>query len=170
MRGIDASDFHDVLEWAKEFSAFSNARDYLPFYTRFSIGIYQVTQGMAWYEAPKECLSAYESFAAACVHFVGAASLMDAEHTVWALCPADLLDSPLTERLDARHLLLGIGKAQQMVVYKIRQDTSRGRSRYKSEVMGTSVGGLLQHLVHLIPRPHRRAAFRTAMDIMTGNL
>lgn len=130
---------------------------------RFSIGIYQISQGMAWKLAGDV---RYQSFCAASMHF-----LMSA----WGFgisvpLPEKLED--ITEGFDGwDNLLFLIGKTQQQICYSdyISANSAR-KTRFDAGKLEILFYKLISQCFALVPPDHREQCCFDEMHILTKDI
>lgn len=160
-RELNTDNMHEVCAWASWYCKYGP--HFQPSYVRFMIGIYQIHQGIRWKRVP----SAYESYAAAGLHFLGAIEI--AGYTMSHALPARVSDIVNDTMLDWKDLLHQISRAQQMIFYGQLSAVSR-RKRFNSDVLVESNASIVTILISAIPTEKRTEAFYNATSIMLGVL
>jgi len=130
---------------------------------RFSIGVYQIYQGMEWLGSA----SSDESYAAAAIHFIIVGERL-------SLCTEQYLKrgikSLVWKKQPWKALLYHISKAQGQIVYSTNTDNIKRKSRYSPEILESHLSECIGLCLGLIAPDKREEAIKTAISIMTGVL
>jgi len=155
----------DLCLWVREWIRFHpNAEICNSVMERFAIGIYQIYQGLDW----KGTHCAYESWAAATIHFIATAEMFDVG--VENHLPSKLSGDVGVRRDDAK-LLWHISRAQQYVFYGyLGKKTKRSERRASNEALADALGELVQHTLCRIPPFRRQEAFELAEEVICNAL
>jgi hypothetical protein len=157
-------DFPSLFEWAGNY----HRQNVYPrtVIERFAIGVYQIYQGSKYHHN-----AGYEAYAAASIHFIGAARMLKGDDSALLLLPPMIADVRFIGRaLATEPILLNMAKAQQMVVYSVVYTGTHRESRFKPARLGTALARLVEALYGCIPVEQRADAQWDAMDIMSGRL
>lgn len=136
-----------------------------PAHIRFSIGVYQISQGMSWRIASPV---KWQSYCSAAMHFTMCAS-------TYGL----MLDSAMPETLEEvsssfdgwEALMLALGKAQQQVVYGLHSSaTSTRASRFNEDELERRMVKLVTACFSLCPPEHREQCCFDEMAILCKDL
>ena len=157
--------FVDLCLWVREWVRLHpNADLCKSVMERFAIGIYQIYQALDW----KGTHCAYESWAAAAIHFIATAELFDVG--VENHLPMKLAGKVDVFPDDAK-LLWHISRAQQYVFYGyLGKKTKRSERRANKAVLTDALGELVRHTVCRIPSPRRSEAFELAEEVICNAL
>lgn len=134
-----------------------------PAHVRFSIGVYQISQGMSWkVGSPVR----WQSFCAASLHFIMSGIAFNAAPTL----PLFLEES--TDNFKGwEHLLLTVGKAQQQVCYSPLISAKSARlSRFNPDILRDRLTELVEQCFALVPPEHREPRCFDEMNILTGDI
>lgn len=136
-----------------------------PRHVRFSIGIYQISQGLAW---PSDCPARWQSFCAAAMHFICCASAYGVD-----LSPAfpTTLDEIEGEAPGWERMMQLVGQAQQQVFYSLVEIQASTRAcRFKVPVLENRLFALVQGCFQLVPPTYREGGCMDEMLILTRDL
>lgn len=130
---------------------------------RFSIGFYQIHQGMSW----KDDANRSESFASAILHFIMVSERMQLPlekvmHNNLEKYPSTPFDAE-----EARDLLCHLSAAQQQLWYgHVVNKSMQRKSRYRKETLITKMARSIVILVAAIHPTERKQAFYDATNIL----
>lgn len=150
-------------DWCKEYQ-FNGTCPHIP-PVRFSIGIYQITQGMSWHIASPV---RWQSFCSASMHFTMAAYAHGIDPAPWL--PETLAELP-SDFPGWDTLLLRIGKAQQQVFYALSAVSGSTRaSRFSRDKLGVLLYDLIRDCFAFAPPEYREQGCFDEMKILLGDL
>jgi hypothetical protein len=147
-------------------ACFQEAHEYMnPKHIRFSIGVYQISQGLSWkITSPVRC----QSFCAAAMHFIMCAHAHGIDLSAGFPDTLAEIDAPF-DGWD--NLLLKLGKAQQQVVYALSEVSHTARaSRFKRDVLEQHLHYLVKACFSLTYPDYREQGCFDEMKILTGDL
>ncbi len=164
MRGIETNDANVLALWCRDYNQFGPHQ--VGFKDRFSIGIYQIYQGIEWNDKASE----YESFAAAAIHMICAAESLNLELDLPRLIDDNFHRSK--NYIDWMEFTKHLSRAQQHIFY--RQVSAKNgyhrKSRYNPVLLTSDLSYLVNKLFGMIPRGQRMIAAYYATEIMSGRL
>lgn len=167
-RSLRTTDVPEVLEWCRNQNTKNPYPVTMPI--RFGIAVYQIGQGLEWEGSD----SSFESFMAACVHFmcVGEAVDLWLENELGADLKRAVKHTYVQISKDQRYrdMLFDLCKAQQMVVYWTTTDTERGKKRYDRKKFSVYLGNVIKHVLSLVPSNKMKSAIENATEVMTEKL
>lgn len=165
IRSIETTNTVALCEWARYHG--KNGPYALTPVQRYGVGIYQIGQGMKW-SGHRGRGPRYESYAAACIHFLIATEILDV--CVEQYLPVDLtaIECGTFGYTGWEHLMLHITSAQQMICYSMHRNDKavKWKSRYKPDILAESIAGAIKLLISLVPEQSRARAFQEAMEEM----
>lgn len=132
---------------------------------RFAIGVYQVSQGIAW-----KCAGpvAWQSYCSAALHWICCAHAHNIDLT--NDMPETLAEIPDTWT-DWRGFVKAQGDAQQQVIYRCSHNLNTTRaSRYKPDVFRERMARLVGLVLSLVPPADREQGCHDEMMICTKDL
>jgi len=137
-----------------------------PRHIRFSIGVYQITQGMSWQIASPV---RWQSFCAAAMHFIMCAEAYGV--SLSGDMPETLEEFPEATNAPWYDLLMAIGKAQQQIIYhpSISSGSSRA-SRFSERHLQFRLWTLVKSCFAMTPQGYREQGCLDEMKILTGDL
>lgn len=152
-----------LVDWCREYQA--NGTVPQPRHFRFSIGVYQISQGMSWKIGEPV---RWQSFCAAAMHFIMCATAYGIDPATWF--PETLDEIP--DNFSSWHdVLLHLGKAQQQVVYSLHESAVSTRaSRFKVPLLDERLRILATTCFSLTPADYRECGCFSEMHILTGDL
>lgn len=152
-----------LIEWCRLYQQGGTVPQ--PKHIRFGIGIYQITQGMSWHiSSPVR----WQSFCAAAMHFTMCAEAYGLSLEPWL--PDTLAEiSDHTGSEPWRDLLLSVGKAQQQIIYKLAEESSR-KSRFKPEDLRFHLMTLVENCFAMTPPDYREQGCFDEMHIILGDI
>lgn len=163
MRAIHTTDFFEIWQWCWEYMHSGHHTTNEPV-RRFTIGFYQIAQGIDWEDSD----SAHESWSAAALHFMMAARLMDLDLTFHCNEPdISLWD---THPTSYKYLLRDLSLAARMVVYFTNPGSIKRKSRYDPDLTSQKMYNLVKFCFDRPPKQKRQNAIIVAMEIMCGEL
>lgn len=134
-----------------------------PAHVRFSIGVYQISQGMSWKVASPV---RWQSFCAASLHFIMSGIAFNAAPQL-----PTFLDEGTETFKGWEHLLLAVGKAQQQVCYSPLISAKSARlSRFNADVLSDRLTELVEQCFALVPADQRERCCFDEMNILTGDI
>lgn len=153
-----------LIDWCHQYQ--TNGTVPQPGHIRFGIGVYQITQGMAWRIASPV---RWQSFCAAAMHFIMCGEFYGA--SVAADMPETLEDFPEAQAVPWHDVLMSIGKAQQQIIYhpSISSGSTRA-SRFNREHLRMRLSTLVRACFSLTPAGSRESGCFDEMNILTGDL
>jgi len=168
---LDAlSDLYELEQWSTNYSKYGPYAQ--PPHMRWYIANYQVSQGISWEGTDSE----YESYAAACIHVMGACGHQGDVPGIIVEDP-NLLNLPQTRRWTQgngwKRLMFLFGKGQQLLHYASKEVAGKGfsrKSRWDPEAMADVRTEIVTTLFSMIPSEHRLMGITDAIDIITGRL
>jgi hypothetical protein len=136
-----------------------------PRHIRFSIGVYQISQGMSW---PIASPVRWQSFCSAAMHFMMCSY-------AYGIDPVPGLPEDLSEISDAfpgwDGLLLRLGKVQQQVVYGLNESAASTRAiRFNRDTLSLRLHDLIVACFAIAPATYRERGCFDEMHILTGDL
>jgi hypothetical protein len=136
-----------------------------PAHIRFSIGFYQISQGMQWHiNSPVR----WQSFCAAAMHFTMCAYAHDLDMS--GCFPTTLEDFP--EEFEGWETLIQVlGKAQQQIIYSptISKGSTR-TNRFSYAALHVYLYKAIEQCFALTPQGHRESRCFDEMKILCGDL
>lgn len=136
-----------------------------PRHVRFSIGIYQISQGLAW---PSDCPARWQSFCAAAMHFLCCASAYGI-HLSTAF--PETLEEIEGEPPSSERMLVLIGQAQQQVFYSLNEiQASTRASRFKLSILQERLFALVRGCFQAVPPAYREIGCMDEMGILCRDL
>jgi len=150
------------VDWCKQYQDHGTFPH--PGNTRFSIGFYQISQGMSWHIASPV---KWQSFCSAamhmtmCMHALG----IDPEPGF----PETLADIDAEWR-GWEHLMLVLGKAQQQIFYAYNCSGSNRARRYSPSVAHVYLHTAVEQCFSLAPPEYREQGCFDEMKILFGDL
>jgi hypothetical protein len=147
--------FQHLSDWCEQYQKNSTT----DVKTRFSIGIYQISQGMA-YHIDSPCR--WQSFCAAAMHFIMAGH--EFGYTLDSFC-FDVNYNPE----NWRQLLWNIGRCQQQIVYHNNGIGSRA-SRFNATLFQDLLNDLVKECFMNVPNHYHEQGCFDEMHILTGDI
>lgn len=134
-----------------------------PKHIRFSIAIYQISQGMSWNIGNPV---RWQSFCSAAMHFIMCSNAYGLQLSQGF--PADICDISSDFR-GWEYMLFHIGKCQQQIMYEMSKTTTRA-SRYSETKFHVDIHRLVEACFSLCPNEYRPIGCWDEMLIMTKDL
>jgi len=173
IRGIETESFIDIICWMREYCRLFPIKH--SFDKRFAIGVYQIHQIMGY--GIEIGRIEYEPLAAACLHFIGVAEMLDLDLETF-FSNTDIRAIKKTHRgtddisySGWDYVLYNVSKAQQMIFYRslIYKGIKR-KKRYSKTLLVICLANLIMFFMDRIPVDKRKQAFYLAMETMCGSL
>lgn len=164
---LDSDFIFEIQAWCRDYH--QHAKFPVDVKTRFSIGFYQIYQGMDWTTAGDK-VNKNESYASAFIHLMCVCEAMKlptelhiAEHLV--LIKKVHMDAV------ACFILRNLSKAQQQIFYWAKDNkTQQAKRRYSEPELTKAMCSTLTNLMGLIEPDERKQAIVDATSIMTKEL
>ena len=164
MRPAFVYDMEDLFDWCTEYQ--DNGPHRQGALIRFNIGIYQISQGIAW----KDKLTADQSYLAAAMHFIMAAhemKLLPQFHFTWPMY-ADLTAIE-EEFIGWQAIMKRVGDVTQQIIYSLHNVPGR-KSRYNAAKLETDFAALILTMISLSQADKREELIHNEMCILTKDI
>lgn len=152
-----------LVDWCRTYQESGTVPQ--PPHIRFSIGFYQISQGMSWQIASPV---RWQSFCSASMHFLMCAEAMDIG--LGPDLPETLAEIPDTW-VSWEHLLWTLGKAQQQIVYALQSSASSSRaSRFSASQLRGLLMSSVKQCFSLAPSEYREQGCFDEQKILCHDL
>jgi hypothetical protein len=163
-------DVYALESWANEYAKYGPYVQ--PPEIKWSIAIYQVSQGISWEGTDSE----YESYAAAAIHMIGSCAMRNDIRGIQEFDTTGIAELEHFSKWEAnkkwKRIMYLCGRGQQLLHYASKYTSSKAgrKTRWNPGVMALVRDELVRMMFGLIPPDKRLKAIHDAIDVMTGRL
>jgi hypothetical protein len=151
-----------LLEWCREYQR--RGPHPRPALERFCIGTYQISQALGWGIAGPV---AWQSYCAACLHFMMAAEGM-------GLWPENGLPKSILNIDEAfpghTAIIVHQGKAMQHVLYGMPNTGPHWKKRYRPSILRQAIASLVETCFQMVPKDYRAKGLSDEMGLLCGDV